>query len=117
MTDKFTGSCHCGKIKFEVTAVLTGAMACNCSICVRKGALMWFVPRSDLRLLTSPEQIATYTFHKHIIKHHFCPKCGIHPFGEGVDTQGNAMAAVNIRCLEDIETENIPVQRYDGKSA
>jgi hypothetical protein len=74
---------------------------------------MWFVPRSDLRLLIPPEQMTTHTFNKHIINHHFCPTCGIHPFGEGVDPNGNAMSAVNIRCLEDIQSENIPVQRYD----
>ena len=27
---------------------------------------MWFVPRSDLQLLTPPEQMATYTFNKHV---------------------------------------------------
>jgi hypothetical protein len=100
-----------------VTGDLTGAMACNCSICQRKGTLMWFVPRPDLRLLTPPEQMTTYTFNKHIIQHHFCPICGIHPFGEGINPQGNDMAAVNIRCLEGVELESIPVQHYDGKSA
>lgn len=117
MTNSYTGSCHCGQIRFEVTGDLTGAMACNCSICQRKGTLMWFVPCSDLRLLTPPEQMSTYTFNKHIIQHHFCPTCGMQPFGEGIDPKGNAMAAVNIRCLEGIELESIPVQHYDGKSA
>ena len=117
MTNNYTGSCHCGQIRFEVAGDITGAMACNCSMCQRKGTLMWFVPRSDLRLLTPPEQMATYTFNKHIIQHHFCPTCGIHPFGVGVDPKGNTMAAVNIRCLEEIDLESIPVQHYDGKSA
>lgn len=33
----YKGSCHCGKVAFEVEGELTGAMACNCSICSRKG--------------------------------------------------------------------------------
>jgi hypothetical protein len=117
MKTHHTGSCHCGQISFEVTGDLNGAMACNCSICQRKGTLMWFVPRSDVLLRTPPEQMATYTFNKHIIKHHFCPSCGIHPFGEAVDPQGNVMAAVNIRCLEGVDLNSIPVQSYDGRSA
>jgi uracil-DNA glycosylase len=44
---KYHGSCHCGGIAFDVEGELSQAMACNCSICARKGALMWFVP--DLR--------------------------------------------------------------------
>lgn len=37
---KYQGSCHCGRISFEVEGEINGAMACNCSICQRKGSLM-----------------------------------------------------------------------------
>lgn len=112
----YKGSCHCGRIAFEVDGTLTGAISCNCSICQRKGILMWFVPRSQLRLLTPDANASTYTFNKHVIKHRFCPTCGIHTHGEGVDPKGNAMAAINIRCLEGVELEKIPVKQYDGRS-
>ena len=110
------GSCHCGRIAFEVEGEIGGAMACNCSICTRKGSLMWFVARDKLHLLTPDENAATYMFNKHVIKHRFCPVCGIHPYGEGVDPKGNRMAAINIRCLEDIDLATIPVQNFDGRS-
>jgi hypothetical protein len=55
-------------------------------------------------------------FNKHVIKHHFCPMCGIHPYGEGTDPKGNRMAAINIRCLEDIELSSVPVTQFDGRS-
>jgi hypothetical protein len=112
----YKGSCHCGKIAFEVEGELNGAMACNCSICSRKGSLLWFVPWEKFRLLTPDEAAATYTFNKHTIKHRFCPTCGIHPYAEGVDPRGNRMAAVNVRCLEDIDLASIPVQYFDGRS-
>jgi len=112
----YRGSCHCGQIAFEVEGDLKGATACNCSICSRKGALMWFMPRAQLRLLTPEAAMATYTFNKHVIQHHFCPTCGIHPFGEGVDPKGNRMAAVNIRCLEGIDLDAVPLTHYDGRS-
>ncbi|HET9645197.1 MAG TPA: GFA family protein [Burkholderiaceae bacterium] len=112
----YKGSCHCGRIAFKVEGPLGGAMSCNCSICQRKGALMWFVTRERLQLLTLEENASTYMFNKHVIKHRFCPTCGIHPYGEGVDPKGNAMAAINIRCLEDIELEKIPVTQFDGRS-
>ena len=67
---------------------------------------MWFVPRDQLRLLTSEADLGTYTFNKHVIKHHFCQTCGIHPYGEGTDPKGNRMAAINIRCLEGIDLES-----------
>jgi len=110
------GSCHCGRIAFEVEGEIKGAVACNCSICQRKGSLLWFVPREDLHLLTSEAAASTYTFHKHAIKHRFCPICGIHPYGEGTDPKGQAMAAINIRCLEGIDLSIVPVQNFDGRS-
>lgn len=110
------GSCHCGGIRFEVEGEPEQALSCNCSICQRKGALLWFLPRSKLRLLTPVENMATYTFNKHVIKHHFCPVCGIHPFGEGVTPDGTPMAAINIRCMEEINLDAVPVQHFDGRA-
>ena len=109
------GSCHCGHIKFEVEGEMGSALSCNCSICQRKGALMWFVPRDHLHLSTPDEDAATYLFNKHVIRHRFCPVCGIHPYGEGKDPKGNAMAAVNVRCLEGVDLAAIKPHTFDGR--
>lgn len=113
---KYKGSCHCGRVALEVEGTIENAMACNCSICRRKGSLMWFVPWEMLQLLTPEEAAGTYTFNKHAIKHRFCPVCGIHPYGEGTDREGNSMAAINIRCLEDTDITAVPVRNFDGRS-
>lgn len=112
----YHGSCHCGAIAFDVEGTLEGVMSCNCSICQRKGALMWFVPRDKLTLLTPESNASTYLFNKHVIRHRFCPTCGIHPFGEGTDRQGNRMAAVNVRCLDGVDLAALPVTHIDGRS-
>jgi hypothetical protein len=112
----YKGSCHCGKIAFEVEGEIKEAMACNCSMCQRKGSLLWFVPREELRLLSPEDSASTYTFNKHLIKHRFCPTCGMHPYAEGVDGKGAAMAAINVRCIEGIELSSIAVKQVDGRS-
>ncbi|HSV44644.1 MAG TPA: GFA family protein [Ramlibacter sp.] len=113
---QYKGSCHCGRVAFEADGTIDGAMACNCSMCQRKGSLLWFVPREKLRLLTADDSASTYLFNKHVIRHRFCPTCGIHPYGEGTDPKGNAMAAINIRCLEGIDLDSIAVTHFDGSS-
>jgi hypothetical protein len=115
-TMTYRGSCHCGKVAFEVDGEIAGAMACNCSMCSRKGSLLWFVPRVSLRLLTPEADLAAYTFNKHVIRHRFCANCGIHPYGEGTDPKGNKMAAINIRCLEGVDIDAVPVQHFDGRA-
>ena len=113
---KYTGSCHCGTIRYEVEGTLENAMSCNCSMCSRKGSLLWFVPRESFHLLTPENDAHTYLFNKHVIKHRFCPACGIHPYAEGVDPSGKKMAAINVRCLEGVDPESFPVKRFDGRS-
>lgn len=75
------------------------------------------MPRPSLRLQTPESAASTYLFNKHAIRHRFCATCGIHPNGEGTDPQGNAMAAVNLRCIEGLDLDTIPVHHHDGKSA
>ncbi len=113
---KYKGSCHCGQVSFEVDGTLEQAMECNCSHCSRKGYLLWFVPRLQFDLLTPETGLATYTFNKHVIKHHFCPHCGCAPFGFGKDRSGTAMAAVNVRCLEGVELSSLKRVPVDGRS-
>ncbi len=112
----YSGSCHCGRIRFEAEGDIDSALACNCSICQRKGSLLWFVPRPALRLLTPEADTATYLFNKHVIQHRFCPTCGIHAYGEAPAPSGELMAAINIRCLEGIDLQAIPVTNFDGRS-
>jgi hypothetical protein len=85
-------------------------------MCQRKGSLLWFVPRGKLTLLTPEANASTYTFNKHAIQHRFCPACGIHPYAEANDPKGNATAAINLRCIEDLELDKIPVTHYDGRA-
>jgi hypothetical protein len=112
----YKGSCHCGRISFEVDGELKQAMECNCTHCSRKGLLLWFVPREKLRLTTPEGDLATYTFNKHVIKHHFCPNCGCAPFGFGVGPSGAPTAAVNARCLGEIEISALTRVPFDGRS-
>ena len=112
----YKGSCHCGRISFEVEGALEQAMECNCSHCSRKGYLLWFLPRPRLNLFSSEADLATYTFTRHAIKHHFGPKCGCAPFGFGIDRSGAATAAVNVRCLEGVDLLSLKKVPTDGRS-
>jgi hypothetical protein len=112
----YKGNCHCGKVAFEVEGELTAAVACNCSICSRKGALLWAVPRDRLRLTGSGNGMATYVFNKHAIEHRFCRTCGMHPFAEDAALESEPSAYINIRCLEGVDLASVPVIDFDGRS-
>ncbi|MEJ6023351.1 GFA family protein [Ramlibacter sp. PS4R-6] len=114
---KYSGSCHCGKVAYEVEGEIDSAMACNCSMCRRKGSLLWFVTKDKFTLKTPDGNASTYLFNKHKIRHRFCPVCGIHPYAEAVNPKtGAPTAAINIRCLEGVDPDKVKVTHFDGAS-
>ena len=112
----YKGGCHCGKVLFEVEGELETAVSCNSSIFSRKGALLWAVPRENLRLGAAQENLGRYLFHNHVIEHRFCRTCGIHPFAEDAGSGDGRSAYVNIRCLEAVDLASVPVMEFDGRS-
>ena len=111
------GSCHCGRVAFDLEGEVKDVIDCNCSMCRRRGSLLAFFPRSAMMLKTPDADIATYLFNKHAIRHRFCATCGISPFGEGVHPKtGEATVAINVRCLPEVELTSLTVIPYDGAS-
>ena len=109
------GSCHCGAVRFTVDGEIDQAIECNCSHCSRKGFLLWFVPRPALTITQGEDQLTTYTFNKHVIQHRFCKVCGCQPFGLGRMPDGAETAAINIRCLEGMEIDEVKRVPVNGR--
>jgi len=111
------GSCHCGRVAFDVEGDPGQVIECNCSHCSRKGYLLWFVPADKFRLRQGQDDLATYQFNKHAIDHKFCTTCGCAPFATGKDpASGAEMVGVNVRCLPEVDHAALDVHRFDGRS-
>lgn len=121
MKKTYHGSCHCGAVRFECELDLAqGTSKCNCSICT-KGRFWKAIARTDaFRLLQGAETLKEYTFGSHSIRHRFCGRCGIKPFGQGhMDALGGDFYAVNLGCLDDAtprELAEAPVTFEDGRN-
>lgn len=114
---KYTGGCHCGKVRYEVEADLTQpVIACNCSICGRSGTLLTFVPPDRFKLLSGEDSLTDYQFNKHVIHHLFCKSCGIKSFARGKRPDGADVVAINARCLDEVDPSTLSVKHFDGKS-
>ena len=111
----YSGACHCGNVRFEVTAELTSAGACNCSICSRVGWLMTSVPKAQFRLLSGEGAQTDYQFGGKTMHHLFCSACGVHAFGTYAANE-EEMVVVNLRCLDGLDLDTLEVRHFDGKS-
>ncbi len=112
----YTGGCHCGNVRFEAEMELDKVISCNCSNCGKRGLLLKFIPEEQFKLLKGEESLKDYRFNKMHIAHMVCTNCGLEPFGKGSKPDGSKMAAINIRCLDDIDPTSVPAEKVDGKS-
>ena len=110
----YHGSCHCGRIAFELKAKLGAVMDCNCSICRRCGALWHGTSDANLRITGSEEHLQLYQFGTMTAKHYFCRHCGVHPFVR--PRLDPSRWAVNVRCIDSVDLTSLEVRPFDGEN-
>ena len=57
----YEGGCHCGRVRFRVTADLSGVADCNCSVCTKKG-YFWAIARDDRPWSGSDPPAVAYSY-------------------------------------------------------
>jgi hypothetical protein len=110
----YTGSCHCGRVSFRVTAELEAAEVCNCSICQKKGFIHLIVEPAQFELLSGGDDLQSYRFNTGVAEHKFCKHCGIHPFY--TPRSDPHKVDVNVRCLEGVDQTKLQLRSFDGRN-
>ncbi len=114
---KYRGSCHCQMIQFEIeTNKIESAMQCNCSICIRKNAIMskdYFSP-SQFHLIQGKDLLSIYHWGDKDVNHYFCKQCGIYPFHDTIYDPGHYR--INLCCIDNIDVRHLSIIEFDGKN-
>jgi hypothetical protein len=114
---KYTGSCHCGAVRFEVTLDGTRGGRCNCSVCTKINPLSGIVKPEAFTLLAGEENLSTYEWGAKISKRHFCKSCGVHCFGRGFLAEvGGAYVSVNMNTLDEFDPATVTTIHWDGRN-
>lgn len=112
MTQTYLGTCHCGRVRFELEAKIERLLDCNCSICRRRGALWIGAHENALHIVSGETDLQLYQFHTHTAKHYFCSHCGIHPFAR--PRINPAYWVVNARCIDNLDLASYSIDVFDG---
>jgi hypothetical protein len=125
-TRTYDASCHCRAVRFRfVSEEITQGIRCNCSICIRRGAVMsarYYKPES-LEAIEGTEALTVYRFGDHDVDHAFCATCGVSPFSvvakvpdsyEGLARPGDRR--VNLGCVHDLDVLALEIAVVDGRS-
>ena len=109
------GGCHCGRVRFEVTAEPDiAADQCNCSICRMSGYLHLLVAKTDFKLLQGEDALQNYRFNSGVAQHYFCRDCGIKSFY--VPRSHPDGVSINANCLDQGDIASLVVTPFDGEN-
>jgi hypothetical protein len=124
MSQKYRGACHCGLTQFEIEAEIESVRVCNCSICQKRGTLIYRVENDKFQMLSDINLLSIYEWHTKTAQDFFCPQCGIMPFRKPRALTSDELLkgmvpfdgwAVNVRCIEGINITQLPVITINGR--
>jgi hypothetical protein len=123
--EHYSGSCHCGAVRFRFKSeAITTGFRCNCSICIRKGAVVSsYIPPEDFELIEGQPSLSEYQFGDKDMAHCFCKTCGIAPFtlvtSVPAGYQGLAKPGarrVNLGCVVGLDPLLLKVEILNGRA-
>ena len=112
--ETYSGACHCGQVRFRVSANLSEVTICNCSVCAKKGFVHLIVEPAQFELLSGQDELTSYRFNTGVAEHKFCRACGVHPFYTPRSDPGKV--DVNVRCLDGIDLDKVVLRPFDGQN-
>lgn len=121
MKKTYTGSCHCGAVRFKADIDLSeGTFKCNCSFCTKAQNWLTTVTPAEFRLLSGESDLTNYRGTPTSNHNLFCKHCGMRPFGWGEAPElGGKFYAINVACLDNAEISELvstPIAYIDGRN-
>ena len=110
------GSCHCGKVRFQIEALTPTVTSCNCSICHRLGALWAYYTAGEVAFTAGAGVTIPYVQQGEgmggLAIHH-CPGCGCTTHWSSLKPDIDRMG-INARLLDHALLDGVRVRRLDG---
>jgi hypothetical protein len=110
--DTYNGSCHCGTVRFRVASAIAELTTCDCSLCVKRNAVMAKIPERALTIVEGEAILTLYEWNTRRAKHYFCSRCGIYVFHRKRAAPDHF--GVNVFCLENFDPASVPVCATEG---
>jgi hypothetical protein len=114
MVSPFSGSCHCGGVRFTIRHNPDELTTCDCSLCVKRNAVMAKVPEAALAIDAGEDLLSLYEWNSRRAKHYFCRRCGIYLFHRKRAAPDHF--GVNVFTLDGFDHSALPLRATKGAS-
>lgn len=113
-----TATCHCQNVTITVNNPKHEATSCNCSMCLRLGAL-WNNYEPELVSISAKQETKIYMWGEKSIEFHHCPVCLCcthYKTIDGLEYDGQPFrrTSVNARMFPLKELESFKIRYFDG---
>ena len=108
------GSCHCGNVRMAIPHRPIYVIKCNCSICIRLGALWAQYEAGSVKFEGHPQNTSTYVWGKETLRTIRCSHCGTVTHWEAILPEAGAGIGVNINNFHQKLILATPVRHFDG---
>ena len=112
-----SGTCHCGATGWNFEGDPGSITACNCTLCVRYGALWAYDYEGERIRLTGPSAVYTRAERADpALEIHFCSRCACVLAWRGlrVEPDGRRRMAVNVRLAPAQAVAHFPIDHFEG---
>jgi len=118
MKKTYTGSCHCGAVRFEADIDLrAGTNKCNCSICTKTRDWNAIIQPDAFRLLVGEDALSDYQFGRKNMHHLFCRHCGVRSFARYAEVIKDYIG-IQLAALDNVDpqVDLSPIRYADGRN-
>ncbi|PIQ43976.1 MAG: aldehyde-activating protein [Gammaproteobacteria bacterium CG11_big_fil_rev_8_21_14_0_20_46_22] len=109
---RYTGTCHCKKVRFVCELELKQPMVCNCSYCAIRNVVHHVA--DNLRITSGEGDLSCYRFNTMKGEHYFCRHCGVYIYL--IPSEPLFPCCVNLCALDDCDWRSLPLKVFDGKA-
>jgi hypothetical protein len=113
-TQALEGSCRCGNVRLTLSHPPHYLVKCNCSICLRLGALWAHYSADSVNIEGHPQNTSDYIWGKATLKTIRCSNCGCATHWEALSPEAGADFGININNFSKGLIESSPVRHFDG---
>jgi hypothetical protein len=108
-------SCQCRAVEIEVTRKPRQLTACNCTLCVRYGALWAYYTDRSARVVRGKRKLRGYSKSGGRLAFHHCTVCGcLTHWSAAKAKESDGRIGVNARLLDPKLLATIPISVLDG---